>query len=482
MIDNESFQFLNETGMLSQGWNPADRSLLWRYHLHYLDDLTAADADVRLKWHAHLLSRWIAENPPGTPPGWDAYPTSLRIVNWIRWAATSPMNTSAFDDSLATQVRWLASRFEYHILGNHVFANAKALLFAGIYFGGDEGNNWLARGQKSLVAQVREQILADGAHFERSPMYHHIIFEDLLDIVAFFRAYDLEVPGPVTNAVNTMWSWSISLRHSDNNIAFFNDACFGGSPAPEALEAYAAILGFRRPDIPGTALLQDSGFCRLEHGAAVVLVDCGNIGPAYQPGHAHAETLSLECSFTGSRFLVNSGVSEYGTSAERVRQRSTPAHNTLCVDGHNSSGVWSGFRVGRRAHILSCKLDSNSLVASHDGYRHLRGKPVHQRSVSLVEGGIEVQDSVLGDGHAEGTVAVFWHLHPDVDVDVDVDVDQHRARLTSGPSQLDLVCSLPILLQASTWHPRQGQVVPSQMLVLRAARTPDITITTTISW
>jgi hypothetical protein len=36
------------------------------------------------------------------------------------------------------QVRFLRKRLEVHLLGNHLFANAKALVFAGLYFSGDE--------------------------------------------------------------------------------------------------------------------------------------------------------------------------------------------------------------------------------------------------------------------------------------------------------------------------------------------------------
>ena len=46
---------------------------------------------------------------------------------------------------------------------------------------------------------------------------------------------------------------------------------------------------------------------------------------------------------------MNSGTSEYGLGEERQRQRGTAAHNTVVIDGENSSEVWAGFRVARRA-------------------------------------------------------------------------------------------------------------------------------------
>ncbi|MEN9780004.1 MAG: hypothetical protein RL014_1152 [Pseudomonadota bacterium] len=92
----------------------------------------------------------------------------------------------------------------------------------------------------------------------------------------------------------------------------------------------------------------DSGYVRLDNGPAVALLDVAPVGPDYLPGHAHADTLSFELSVGAQRVLVNSGTSCYGSSAERLRQRGTAAHNTVVVNGQDSSEVWGGFRVARR--------------------------------------------------------------------------------------------------------------------------------------
>jgi uncharacterized heparinase superfamily protein len=64
---------------------------------------------------------------------------------------------------------------------------------------------------------------------------------------------------------------------------------------------------------------------------AVALLDVAPIGPDYQPGHAHADTLSFELSLFGQRLLVNSGTSEYEISPVRQYERSTKAHNTVVL-------------------------------------------------------------------------------------------------------------------------------------------------------
>src|SRR5262249_13815017 len=144
---------------------------LWRYNLHYFDDLNAYDAAQRQEWHCSLLSQWVCENTPGFGTGWEPYPTSLRMVNWIKWVLTGNRLPAECIQSLAVQARWLSQRLEIHLLGNHLLANAKALLFAGIFFDGAEADEWLVRGLRILEREVAEQVLPDGGHIERSPMY-----------------------------------------------------------------------------------------------------------------------------------------------------------------------------------------------------------------------------------------------------------------------------------------------------------------------
>jgi len=114
-------------------------------------------------------------------------------------------------------------------------------------------------------------------------------------------------------------------------------------------------LESEREDPGNHSHLSDSGYIRIQSGDAVALLDVAPIGPDYLAGHGHADTLSFELSLFGQRCIVNPGVSRYGTGAERLRQRGTAAHSTVAVDGQNSSEVWGGFRVARRARPLGLR-------------------------------------------------------------------------------------------------------------------------------
>jgi uncharacterized heparinase superfamily protein len=229
LLNSDTFNFLNQTGRLSEiGWEGLQREKLWRYNQHYFDDLNASDTHTRSGWHQSLLSRWIEENAPGYGTGWEPYPSSLRIVNWVKWQFGGNSLPDRCLRSLAIQTRWLAKRLEWHILGNHLFANAKALVFAGLFFDNSEAQKWLNTGLKIIAQEVPEQVLPDGGNFERSPMYHAIFLEDLLDLINLTDRY----PGVIRKEHAEQWrataskmlKWLAAMCHPDGEIAFFNDA------------------------------------------------------------------------------------------------------------------------------------------------------------------------------------------------------------------------------------------------------------------
>lgn len=466
LLGPQEFFFLNVAGDLAQtGWDDPAGDKLWRYNQHYFDDLNAQGAVQRTNWHSALIGTWIAQNRPGSGSGWEPYPTSLRIVNWVKWAHRGNQLSPEAVASLAVQARWLCKRLEWHLLGNHLFANAKALVFAGAFFDGPEAEGWMTLGMNLLDREVPEQILPDGGQFELSPMYHALAIEDILDLINIApsapQAVDwrARVPG--------MLHWLAALSHPDGGIAFFNDSAQGIAASLTQLAAYAGSLGLAIPAAPQSLTwLPDSGYARLALGDAVLLADMARIGPDYLPGHAHADTLSCELSLRGQRVLVNSGCSLYGTGSERLRQRGTAAHNTVALHGQDSSEVWSGFRVGRRARVsgATCRGDGNRLwaEASHDGYAHLSGHPHHHRSWALSPHGLEVEDLLVPAPAIQAEAR--WHLHPDAVLHADT-AQSGRVTLADG-STLVWNSSVPARIATTTWHPEFGVSQANQCLIL----------------
>ncbi len=473
-------QFLNEEGVLI--WNNPAKSKLWLYNLHYFDDLNALDAPARLEWHRELIARWVAENPPGLGGGWEPYPLSLRVVNWIKWSLAGNELGPEACYSLAVQARWLTGRLEYHLLGNHLFANAKALVFAGSFFAGPEAEGWLRQGMAILQREIPEQILSDGGQFERSPMYHALAYEDMLDLTnlaavfpaafAPWRALLAKWP----ELLGRMGRWLAAMCHPDGEISFFNDAAMGIAPAPAELFAYAQRLGIPQTVMTdGVVWLRDSGYVRVQQAGAVLLADVAPIGPDCLPGHAHADTLSYELSLAGQRVVVNSGTSCYGLGPQRQQERSTAAHSTLEIDGQDSSEVWAGFRVARRARpfdeeVLEEKMGSDTIhravvvEAAHDGYRRLPGSNMHYRKWRLASESLVIEDKVTGQ--FDEAVARF-HLHPDVQIEPDPDNREAVLRLPLGQQLLFKVEGGELGVEAGNWHPQFGTALTNHCLVVK---------------
>ena len=177
-------------------------------------------------------------------------------------------------------------------------------------------------------------------------------------------------------------------------------------------------------------------------------------------GHAHADTLSFELSLFRQRIIVNSGTSRYGTGSERLRERATAAHSTVEVDGNNSSEVWSGFRVARRARPFGLKTAEEgpeiTVSCAHDGYRRLTGQPIHRRSWRLGERSLSVEDHVTGQ--YENAVARF-HLHPDVSVEGDA--SNGHILLNDGRRVEWRVLGGHSRIVRSFWHPEFGLSIDS---------------------
>lgn len=418
LVGPQRLRLLNQEHELDAiKWDDAALPLLWRYHLHYFDDLNARDAEARKDWHRVLIDRWIRENPPGIGTGWAPYPVSLRIVNWIKWFLRGEAPRGHWLHSLAVQSRWLARRVEWHLLGNHLFANAKALAFAGLYFDGEEANQWLQQGLRIFERELSEQILPDGGHFERSPMYHALALEDMLDLLNLMRARPTDallarrLQTKLRTCAQRMLYWLRCMCHPDGGIAFFNDAAHGMAPANRHIEEYAARLGIDAdpPPIAGVTWLHDSGYVRVARGDIVALLDVAPVGPDYQPGHAHADTLSFELSCGTRRVVVNGGTSCYGTCPQRLRERGTAWHSTVEVAGQDSSEVWHSFRVGRRARVHEVRIAGWTVEAAHDGYRFLNGAPMHRRRWHFEDAALVVEDSVSPGIHP---AVARYHLGP----------------------------------------------------------------------
>ena len=352
----------------------------------------------------HLIDHFL-EDTENRIEGLEPYPVSLRTINWIKFLALNDRYPKYIVDALYAQYRVLSQNLEYHLLGNHLLENGFSLLFGAVFFQ-DETLRKLAR--KIVQSELNEQILDDGAHFELSPMYHVILLQRALDgyNLLIDNQHELqEIQVQLESCIQKMVNWLNVIMFRNGDIPMLNDSTYGQALQPQIVLDYAKQLGFT-PDKP---ILSDSGYRKLESGDFELFADVGEIGPSYQPGHAHSDTLSFVLYHKGNPVIVDRGVSTYEKNQTREEERSTASHNTVMLNNSEQSDVWGGFRVGRRA---SCKIltdHDNTVKACHTGYSHLG--VTHTRTWNVASEEIQIADDLSG-GKKKAVASL--HLYPDV--------------------------------------------------------------------
>ena len=402
---DETFSFINLYSSFCS-WNDNHNGGLWIYNLNYMDWLLQPDSSIKdsSKW----IDKFILEIQ-FNKVGLDPYPIALRGINWIKfislhYSQIPRKQLNRWTDSLYSQYRLLEKKMEYHLLGNHLLEDAYSLYIASLFF---EDAGMFKKASRLLYRELNEQILPDGAHYEQSPMYHCILLDRLLDCYNFstrnHRFNEQEKLNDfLLRKAQVMLGHLKSLIYQDHSIPLLNDSAYGIAPIPDDLFAYADRLDIDWQEIP----MKECGYRKLEKKQFEAIVDVGNITASYQPGHSHADTFNYELRIHGNPFVVDTGISTYDKTSRRQYERGTSAHNTVTIGGKDSSEVWGGFRVGKRAKVTLLKDEPYEIIAWHDGFGSL-GK--HWRKFILEENGFKVVDSV-----STNKEAISWlHLSPE---------------------------------------------------------------------
>ena len=391
-LDGKAFNFLNLKSEFSS-WDDAENGNLWCYNLNYMDWLE--QEGISETDGIYWIDKYIADIPT-IGMGLDPYPIALRSINWIKFFLKYPQTaTIQRENALYSQLKLLEKKLEYHLLGNHLLEDGYALYIGGVYF---SDNLMLQHAEKLVNQQLREQVLSDGMHYEQSPMYHCILLDRLLDCINFRSTAILR-----DTAIRMLGFLEI-IVWNDKTIPLFNDAAYGIAPTPVEIFDYARRLKLHWEK--GT--LGESGYRKIIAGDLEAIVDVGNMTASYQPGHSQADTFSYELRINGHPIVVDTGISTYNKTPRRQYERSTEAHNTVVVKGGDSSEVWGGFRVGRRAKVKVMEDKPEIIKASHNGFT----PNVHTRVFSIASDAFEIKDSI--SKHSEAVSII--HLAPGIKV------------------------------------------------------------------
>ena len=434
--------------------NPLDHTVLgdskvvWELNRHqWLVDLALAyrltgDERYAQASTAHITD-WLSSNPVGRGINWaSSLEVAFRLVAWC-WTLVLLRGSSALrpdvfacmrasiEDHASHVERYLS---EYFSPNTHLTGEALGLFYAGTVFPDvRRARHWRRQGARILVDEITRQVFPDGVYFEQSTCYQRYTAEIFLHFLILCRRSRVATPPAVTERLQAMLDFLLSVRSPDGGSPSIGDAdggwllplahrapddltgvfataaaVFGradyawaaGRTVPEVLwllgrpglDAFDAL----RPEPPAGArsrLFKDGGYVVMGDSwnslGHHLIFDVGPLGCPVSGGHGHADLLSIQCSAFGQRFVVDPGTGTYGDDRWRDFFRSTAAHSTVEVDGGSQAAPRGPFAWRERP---SARLRSwvstdafDRADADHDAYRRLPDPVRHRRQVLFVK-------------------------------------------------------------------------------------------------
>src|SRR5690606_16017858 len=138
-------------------------------------------------------------------------------------------------------------------------------------------------------AQIREQILPSGEHFERSPMYHAQMLSALLDIRDATASPRPTFSQLCDKTAARMASFLGLILHPDGQVPLLADTAYEETPCPPILILHAVPPHEVKPEVlPGTDGAHEvEGYWMWRDADAFLLFDHGPVGADELPAHAH---------------------------------------------------------------------------------------------------------------------------------------------------------------------------------------------------
>jgi hypothetical protein len=469
-----------------------------------------------------VLSQWIAANPLGWTVNWSCtMEPALRILAWtwlfrVFWRAPSwggedfrsRFLSSLYLHGLFTDVHIERST----INGNHLTADAAALVFAGLFFRGiGDADRWQAEGWRTLEQEIRLQVHPDGVDFEASSAYHRLVAELFLLPARYRLACGLPAGDAYAERLRAMGRFIAAYSRPDGTSPNWGDADDGralpmGTQArgdhryltglvaltfddPElmalpwgagdelAWHEGTECLSRKLPEAPATsAAFRDGGVFVLRNASAHVFIDCGPVGLAGLGGHGHNDALSFEAWLAGEPLIVDPGSFVYTASFEdRNLFRSTAMHNTPRVDGEEINrflapdNLWNLHEDARaEATLFEADARGGRFAGRHHGYQRLPGKVLVERAIVLEGERLSVADTISGGGRH--LVEVPLHFAPGVEVAAGEDGAWRLTTPGGAIFRLNFAAEavFAAFIEESRVSPSYGVALPARRLVWRA--------------
>ena len=359
-------------------------------------------------------------------------------------------------------------RSRHSSANNHLIGELSGLFVAGVTWPlWDEAKAWRRIGRDGLEVEALRQNAPDGVNREQATAYQQFVWDFLLFAGLAARATGKPFSEAYWQRMEAMLEYVAAIMDSGGHVPMFGDAddglvsglSFGAEACAFHSQLATGALLFGNPGLARKAGIVDSRTVWLlgreacqpfdglllqaapatartdfpDGGVFVlganldtpsefrIVADAGLLGLGGIAAHGHADALSFTLSVAGREFLIDPGTGTYhGPRTWRDGFRGTAMHNTLSIAGQDQAVSGGKFMWMKKYRTQVIEREStpvvDRLVAEHDGYRRLPGRPLHRRSwhVDKLAASLIVED-VVAAATAQ-TLTLHWHFSEDCSV------------------------------------------------------------------
>jgi predicted outer membrane repeat protein len=359
---------------------------------------------------------WIQDT---VRPKWDLFTTAERTKNWT-YAYYMVLNTSGwtayyntmFLHRLLIQGDFLSRTTKvYPLTDNKATSHATALYNLGLLFPEfKNGAAWQTQGQTQMFNVLDAQFRADGVQYEQSPGYHGGAMAGFFDSFRLAalngQPWSDKATRRLRNIIEAFYQLlspdgteaALSDTYRSQGTTFFTRAAieFNDTRWPLSrprlddvwqLGTAAATPLLTAPTTPalalrgGTAYFPNAGYYVSRTGddrdARQIIFDAGPKGG----DHGHYDLLNFELYGYQKPLIADPGLLSYSKSyaADRAVVISTPAHNTISIDGLNHAA--SEDPNVAALTLFSRKTGGVQMAATQYAYTGFKGAPVVARNL-----------------------------------------------------------------------------------------------------
>lgn len=475
------------------------------------------------------IENWIDANPPFRGINWaSGIELALRLVSilvvlgLIGTHRATALQRKKIRACLAAHAYWLARYPSRHSsANNHLIAEAGALFLLGTLWPELGIGRRAVEAREVLIAEIGRQVYDDGVGAEQSPTYMAFTLEWYLLCAHVAEGANDPFPKAVTKRLGDAGQFLRWITDEGGFCPRIGDDDEGRVLADEPADGgyVASVLGsisatLKHPNLApprvspslrnlyfglpapcqsgpkGAKTFSSGGYSvfrrRMAGRKTMMVLDHGPLGHLSIAAHGHADALALWLHIDDQPVLVDAGTYLYHSGGPwRDRFRGTGLHNTLCLDGQDTSRIAGAFNWSRKARCerIAWKStpDETSACVRHDGYLASHGL-LHERRLVAHAQGFTVCDALIGGEADSGSrvsaagprsVEIGFLVHPDLDVVIDGDtatISRQGVKLCriSGGDALGLTLHQGAVEPARGWYSeRFGSLRAAPQLVFQ---------------